>query len=123
LAVRAKTVAAEFGEEDSHMHSIDFALQPVEEAAHAIPLALIIALVVIRFTFHDEGFVLLRHRFEGLIGAYTMTVRGPLQVAETFAVNLALEGPDRALVDGQAGIGDNEPIINFDDSAKTAAGE
>ncbi len=55
------------------------------------------------------------------MGADLVLLGGALKVTQAFAVDLALEGADGTVVDREAVVGDDEALVDFDDTSESAA--
>ena len=100
------------------MHFVKIAIEPIEEATNAIPLATVI--FIFWFALHDELKLFFLELRPCDVGANIMLFGGSLEVAKTFAVNLALEGANGALVDRKAVVGYDQAVVDLNDTPKAS---
>ena len=79
------------------MHLVEIAVEPVEEAPHAIPL--IHAFVIVRLALHDEFEFFFVELGPWDVRADLVFFGCPLQVAQALAVDGSLKGANGSVVD------------------------
>ena len=100
------------------MHFVEIAIEPIEEATDAIPLTTVI--FIFRFALHDELKLFFLELRPCDVGANLMLFGGSLEVAKTFAVDLALEGADGALVDRKAVVGYDQTVVDLNNTPEAS---
>ena len=120
-AVAAGRVAAVFGQEHADVHLVGLALQVAEEAAHAVPLLVPVALPA-RVALDDPVALGGRELAPGRVAGNARVARVLHQVVLAFLPGGSLQGLDRAVAQGLAVIGNHEPEVHADDPAEAAAG-
>ena len=120
VARRVGTVAAE---EDAHVHLVGARFLPLEEAAHAIPLAVVVGFLGIAPVALDEPLaVLLAELVEGQIDVHPACPGALDEVVLAVAIGLAAEGFHEALADAEGFIGHRLGQIQPERPAEPAAG-
>ena len=113
-AVAAAVVGAVAGEEDPHVHLVGLRLEPLEPAAHAVPLPAL--------PLDDEGPRLLRQVPPRRVHVDAVLAADLRQVLPLPVRGGGGPGPDGALPQGLRRIGDHEIEVEADDAAEAAAG-
>ena len=117
-AGRALPVGPVAREQHPHVHAVALGLQPVEEAAHPVPPAL----VEVRLAF--------QHPFTGLgvelapraVHVHPAPARVPQQVALALAVALRLPRSHRPFAQRLRLVGDHQPVVDAHRAPEAAAG-
>ena len=101
------------------VHFIELAIEPIEEATNAIPLATVI--FIFCFALHDKLKLFLVEFRPWDIGANIMLFGGTLEVAKAFAINLALEGANGTVVYREAVVWNDKAVFDLNDTPEASA--
>ena len=121
MAGGAFGVAAVFGEQHANVHFVGFALQIIEEAANAVPLALPVAGPAGRAFEHPVA-LLVGEAGPGGVARNAGGFGVAHEVVLALLVGGRLYGLDGPSAQGEFVVGDDEAPIDADDTAKAAAG-
>ena len=119
-AVAAGRVAAVLGQEHADVHLVGLALQVAEEAAHAVPLLVPVALPA-RVALDHPVALRQRELAPGRVARNAGIARVLHQVVLAFLPGGGLQGLDGAIAQGLAVVGDDKAEIHADDAAEAAA--
>ena len=117
-AVRAGVVAAVAREQHADVHPVALALEPLEEAAHPVPDAL----VEVALALQHPAALGRRQPPPGHVHGDAARAREAQQVLLALGVAPALEGPDGALGEAERGVGHHQVPVDADHAPEAAAG-
>ena len=122
VAIGALGVVAVAAEQHADVHFVSFALEPSEEAAHAIPLAAVVGDLGIGVGALDEPMALLgRVVVEGLVDVDAALPCGAFEIELRFAIRAALKRTHEAEIDAQRLIRDRLADVDAERAAKATA--
>jgi hypothetical protein len=117
-------VAAVAGEVNADVHFVGFGFEPLEEAVDAIPEAFApggVGVEAVGFAVKDGVLVFWAEVFPGDVGGDFEAFAGVEEVALAFLAGFGLPGFDGAVSKGEVVVGDDEVVIDADDTAKAFA--
>ena len=120
-AVPTRGVAAVLGQEHADVHLVRLALQIAEEAAHAVPLPVPVALPA-RVALDHPVALRQRELAPGRVAGNAGIARVLHQVVLAFLPGGGLQGLDGAVAQSLAVVRDHEPEVHADDTTEATAG-
>ncbi len=121
---RAGGVGAVAAEQHAHVHFVGLALEPFEEALHAVPavaLFILLVLAVLFLAIDDEILIRFRQLLEWLVHVDLFARAGAEQILLRFAHLFAAENAHRAFGNGKRAIRNRALQIDRDGAAEAAA--
>jgi hypothetical protein len=123
VAIGTGGVGAEAAEEDADVHLVGAGFEPFEEAAHAVPLAVLPGFLgIVALAFDDPAALGVGEVLEGFVERDAVSAGGAFEVGLALGVGAALESANEAFLDGEGFVGDGFAEVEAEGAAEAAAG-